>query len=67
MINNIVQRKDVWSDKCFLSLTNMNVLRGVQELNKNMQNVQTNRNDYISRILKQIVIKCKNMYPDMNN
>lgn len=45
----------------------MNVLRSVQELNKNMQNVQTNRNDYISRLLKQIVIKCKNMYPDMNN
>uniref|UniRef100_A0A1A9X0W5 Armadillo repeat-containing protein 8 n=1 Tax=Glossina brevipalpis TaxID=37001 RepID=A0A1A9X0W5_9MUSC len=66
VISSIVHRKDIWSDKSSLRLTNLNVLRNVQELNKTTENVQIS-NDYISRTLKQIVVKCKSMYPDITN
>ncbi|XP_050334925.1 armadillo repeat-containing protein 8-like [Bactrocera neohumeralis] len=64
-IYNLVHRKDSWSMEKYSRLSESNIIKNVNELNKKNIRNKAQCEDYISRTLKQIVIQCKHFYPEI--
>ncbi|CAD7006096.1 armadillo repeat-containing protein 8 [Ceratitis capitata] len=63
-IHNIVQRKESMSREKYSRLSETNIIKNIYELNRRSIKNKAQFEDYTYRILKLIVIKCKNAYPE---
>ncbi|XP_065361275.1 armadillo repeat-containing protein 8-like isoform X2 [Calliphora vicina] len=67
VVNNIIQYSDGWFKNIYVdNCYKINIFKRLDELYKSFSSKQP-QSDYVCRILKEIVIKCNKMYPEIFN